>query len=237
MACSLSLCNSASAILEKGTQGGERRRKTNTRCSHPKKLMDTPRGFARTRGRANGRLRPAPGVADRAVRAAGWLAGLPGPDSASGSRPPGRLAASPRRRRRPRQSGTWAAGNHWEGALAPCSFSSLTSRPLAPPLGCAGPAVAALGGSRQAGGARAVAAGWECGCPKRGRAARVRVCTWGAGARRAARAHGWRSWVDPRSVGPQQDEVAPPQSTCQPTGLWQKAGGPELWPPSILAAF
>lgn len=52
-------------------------RKTNTRCSHPRKLMGTPGGSARIPGRAERRSGSAPGVAGRAARAAGspgWLA-------------------------------------------------------------------------------------------------------------------------------------------------------------------
>lgn len=56
MACSLSLCNSASAILEKGARGEEEKRKEkqNTRCSQsPKEIHGhLQRGFARTLGGA-----------------------------------------------------------------------------------------------------------------------------------------------------------------------------------------
>lgn len=233
MACSLSLCNSASAILEKGTQGEERRKKTNTRCSHPKKLMGTPGGFARTPGKTNGRPGSARGAAGRAVSAAGspGLSLWPPPGRPPGCAPALPLTASPRRRRA-RQSGTWASGSRWEGALAPCSSSALTSRRLAPPLGCARPVAAALGGSRRAGDAGAVAGVGVGGVKvlEERMAARVRVGTWGAGARRAARAQSCRVLVAPRSLGPEQDEVAPPPSKCQPRGLWQKTGSPEHVP-------
>lgn len=194
-------------------EGKEEEKQTHAVVTQKKKLRDTPRGFARTRGESQWEAETRSGGGGQSC-ARGWLArraAWPGlslwlpPARPPGCTPAPPLTASPRRRRRrPRQSGTWAAGNHWEGALAPCSFSSLTSRRLAPPLGCAGPAVAALGGSRQAGGARAVAAGWEWGCPRRGRAARVRVCT---GARthgeplgRTAGAPGWTRalWVPSR---------------------------------------
>ena len=182
MACSLSLCNSASAILEKGTQGGEKE-KQNTRCSDLRKWMGTPRGCARSPGRAEGR----PGIRSWGGGqscAHGWLAG-----SASGPRPPGCAPAPPLTaqlpgRRRPLQSGTWATGSRREGAPAPRWSSALTSRRLAPPLGCGGPAATAPLGSRRAG---------DGGLSRRGRwgpqgADGERACGWAPG----ARAHGER---------------------------------------------
>lgn len=193
MACSLSLCNSASAILEKGTQGGERRERKNTRCSHSRKSMGTSGGGRAwiDSGRAEGRPGRAQGAAGRAVRAAGSPAGSPAgwpglslwPPPA---RPPG-CAPAPRSLQLPPLPlaalvGTWAQGSHWEGAPARGWFSAPTSGPSLRPLGYAGPSDGtrppeALGGQRPWGGRR----GWDWGGPPG--ADRQRACG------RALRAH------------------------------------------------
>lgn len=125
---------------------GKKKEKQNTRCSHPRKLMGTPGGsFARTPRKAYGRPGICSGGGGQSC-ARGWLARLsvwPPPGPPPGCAPALPLPASPGRR--PRQSGTWAAGSRREGALAPRSFSALTSPRLAPPLGCGGPAATAPG--------------------------------------------------------------------------------------------
>lgn len=143
--------------------------------------MGTPGGFARTPGKTNGRPGSTPGVAGRAVSAAvsPGLSLWPPPARPPGCAPALPLTASPSRRR-PRQSRTWASGSRWEGALAPCSFSALTSRRLAPPLGCARPVAAAFSGGLETPG---MWRGW--GKPLQG-AERQRACGWAPG----AQAHG-----------------------------------------------
>lgn len=161
MACSLSLCNSASAILEKDTQGGEER-KTKTHAVVTQGNGWAPRGAAQealgdSRGAAGDPL----GVAGRAVRSAGSprLSLRPPPTRPPGCAPAPPLTAAPGRGR-PRQSGTWATGSRREGAPALRWSPALTSPRLAPPLGCGGPAATAPRGSRRAG---------DAGLPPRGR--------------------------------------------------------------------
>lgn len=140
MACSLSLCNSASAILEKGTQGGKKRKKNKTHAVVTRGNGWAPRGgCARSPGRAKGRPRIRSGVAGRAVRTAGspQLSLRPPPARPPGCAPAPPLTAAPGCGR-PSQSGTWATGGRREGAPAPRWSSALTSRRLAPPPGCGG---------------------------------------------------------------------------------------------------
>lgn len=245
MACSLSLCNSASAILEKGTRGGGKRKKNKTHAVvNPRKWMGTPGRCARSsgesRGAAGGPLGVGGWVAGRAVRTAGSprLSLRPPPAQPPGCAPAPPLTAAPGRGR-PRQSGTWATGSRREGAPAPRWSSALTSRRLAPPLGCGGPAATAP--------APVALAGQETpGCRRRGvgvpRRRRERACGGHLG--RGRRASGWGAGLAPGWTGALWSLSRARWRQCQPAEGPLAESGPQaravtcgLWPPSVLAAF
>lgn len=152
MACSLSLCNSASAILEKGTRAGERRKKKHkTRCSHSRKLMGTSGGS----DRAEGQPVSAQGV--RAEPCARWLPGwLAWAQPLAPARPPGcapaplPLTAAPAAAAG-RASRDVGPGQPLGGRAGPVLLLRPTSGPSLRPLGYAGPSDAAPRGSRRAG--------------------------------------------------------------------------------------
>lgn len=207
MACSLSLCSSASAILEKGTQRGKKEEKQNTRCSHPRRLTGTPGGsFARTPGKAYGDLlrgwraelcarlaRPAQRLAP--ARPAAWL--RPSAAAPCISRPPAAPVGDVGRGQPP--------GGRARPALV---LRPDVSAPRSAPGVWGDPRPRAPGGSRRAGATQAVATG-SGGSPRSGQAPRVRVGTRGAReplgrrvrAPRWTRAHWGPAEASPRASG------------------------------------